>query len=108
MSALPRKEDMCAVQGHVCFGPKADIARIFDHLVGDLLEMHWHVEAQRLGGLDVDNKLKLRRHLHWQITRLLALEDASLRKRNQHYNVVISVVLFALAALVLWTLVSSM
>jgi hypothetical protein len=27
MSALPPKADMCGALGHVCFGPKADIAR---------------------------------------------------------------------------------
>jgi hypothetical protein len=26
MSALPPKADMCGARGHVCFGPKADIA----------------------------------------------------------------------------------
>jgi hypothetical protein len=35
-----------------------------DHLIGDLLEMHRHVEAQRLSGFEVDNKLILRRRLY--------------------------------------------
>ena len=38
---------------------------LFDHLVGDLLEMHWHVEAQRFSRFDIDDKLKRRRRLHW-------------------------------------------
>ena len=38
--------------------------------------MHRHVEAQRLGGLEVDDKLILRWRLHWHVGRLLALEDA--------------------------------
>jgi hypothetical protein len=50
-------------------------ASLFDHLVGDLLEMHRHVEAQRLGGLEVDGKLIPRRRLHRQVARLLALES---------------------------------
>jgi hypothetical protein len=33
----------------------------FDHLVGELLEMQRHVEAQRLGGLEIDDQLKLKR-----------------------------------------------
>ena len=33
---------------------------LFDHFVGNLLEMHWHFEAQRLGGLHIDNQLELR------------------------------------------------
>src|ERR1700758_2927149 len=37
------------------------LAHSFDHLVGDLLKMQWHVEAECLGGLEVDVKGKLRR-----------------------------------------------
>src|SRR5690242_10724189 len=32
---------------------------LFDHLIGDLLEMHGHVEPQRFGSLEVDDKLIL-------------------------------------------------
>ena len=35
-----------------------------------------HVEAERLGGLEVDDQLELGRRLHRQVGRLLALEDA--------------------------------
>ena len=35
-----------------------------------------HVEAERLGGLEVDHQLVLGRRLHRQIGRLRALEDA--------------------------------
>ena len=34
------------------------------------------VEAERLGGLEVDDQLVLCRRLHRQVSRLLALEDA--------------------------------
>src|SRR5262245_28997629 len=69
---------------HVCndaaadfrFGSEADTDRLFDRLVGDLLEMQWHVEAQCLSGLHVDDKLKLCRRLHWQVCWLFALKDA--------------------------------
>jgi hypothetical protein len=56
MSALPPIADMCGAARDVRFGPKADSCAatkrsLFDHFVGDLLEMHGHIEAQRLGGL---------------------------------------------------------
>src|SRR5262245_45796606 len=38
--------------------------------------MHRHVETQRLGSLEVDDKLILRRCLHRHVGWLLALEDA--------------------------------
>src|SRR6266566_3409069 len=50
--------------------------QLFDHLVSELLEMQRHLEAQRLGGLEIDDQLKLCRHLQWKIGRLLTLEDA--------------------------------
>jgi hypothetical protein len=34
MSALPPKADMCIALAHVCFGPIADIGKLFDHLIG--------------------------------------------------------------------------
>ena len=49
---------------------------LFDHLVGNLLEMHWHVEAQRLGGIEVDDKLISRRRLHRHVGWFFALKDA--------------------------------
>ena len=60
MSALPPNADIDQRHWNVRFVPKADIetnlvCQLFDHLVGDLLEMHRHVEAQRLGGLEVDD-----------------------------------------------------
>jgi signal transduction histidine kinase len=36
---------------NVRFGPIADMEQLFDHLVGALLKMPRHVEAERLGGL---------------------------------------------------------
>jgi hypothetical protein len=51
MSALPPKADISQTSRHVRFVPEADIAASFDHLVGALLELQGHVEAERLGGL---------------------------------------------------------
>jgi hypothetical protein len=49
---------------------------LFDYLVDDLAEMHWNVEAQRLGRIEVDDKLISRRCLHRHVGWLLALKDA--------------------------------
>ena len=49
---------------------------LFDDLVGALLEKERHVEAERLGGLEIDHKLELDRSLDGKLTWLLALEDA--------------------------------
>ena len=38
--------------------------RSFDHLVGALLEKPRNVKAKRLGGLEIDHQLELRRLLH--------------------------------------------
>jgi hypothetical protein len=49
---------------------------LLDHLVGELLEMQWHLKAKRFGGLEVDHHFELGRQLHRQLRRLGALENA--------------------------------
>src|ERR1700739_3138841 len=49
---------------------------LFDHLIGSRKQFVWDGESERLGGLEIDDQLKLRRHLHGEIGRLLSLEDA--------------------------------
>src|SRR6516164_8808035 len=56
---------------------------LFDHLVGSGKQFVWDGEAERLGGLEVDDQLEPCRHLHGKIGRLLALEDAVDISRRQ-------------------------
>src|SRR5271169_2286490 len=50
---------------------------LFDHLVGGGEQSRRHGEAERLGGLEVDEKFDLGGPLDWQVRRLLALEYAA-------------------------------
>jgi hypothetical protein len=59
-SALPPKADMVQRDRDVRFVPKADsctAARtsLFDHVVGALPQEQRHVEAERLGGFQIDH-----------------------------------------------------
>jgi hypothetical protein len=49
MSALGQKRTHAAQQK----------GSLFDHLIGDLLEMQRHLEIQRLGGCHIDYQFKL-------------------------------------------------
>ena len=51
-------------------------SELFDHIVGATEQQRWHVEVQRLGGLEIDDQFKLCRRLDREVGRLLALEDA--------------------------------
>jgi hypothetical protein len=55
--------------------------RPFDYLV-NLAEMHRYVEAQRLGDIEVDDKLVPRRGSHRHVGCLLALEDSRHNRRR--------------------------
>jgi len=55
---------------------REDKTALLDHLIGSRKQFVWDGEAQRLGGLEIDDQLKLCRHLQWKIGRLLTLEDA--------------------------------
>jgi len=50
MSALCQKQTHASQQS----------AQLLDHLVGELLHMQRHIEAERFGGLEVDQQLEPR------------------------------------------------
>src|SRR5262245_5599997 len=50
-------------------------APLFDHLVGALLQERRHLQPEGLGGLEIDDEVKLGWLHHGQIARLGALED---------------------------------
>src|SRR5262245_20321489 len=75
MSALPPEADMCSASGHVCFGPKADMA-LFDHLVGACKDRRRNGDAKRLRGLEVDDQFVFCRCLHRHVGWLFTLKDA--------------------------------
>ena len=75
MSALPPKADIGTQPHDVRFVPKADIAALFDHLVGAGTHRWRYGEAKRFSGLEIDHWFVLGWRLYWQVGRLLALED---------------------------------
>src|SRR5215831_6644889 len=48
---------------------------LFDHFVGARLQGHGHGQAERLGGLQVDDQLELGRLHDWHLRRAHALKD---------------------------------
>src|SRR5713226_4559923 len=74
---LLRKQTSAGHHGMSRNDPKETCAfGLFDHLVGALLKMQRHVEAELLGGLEIDHQLELDRGLNGKLARLRALEDA--------------------------------
>src|SRR4051794_33203334 len=49
---------------------------LFDHLTGARQQCRGNAEAERLGGLEIDNQFVLGRRLHRQVSRLFAPKDA--------------------------------
>ena len=48
---------------------------LFDHFVGGSEQFIWNGNAERLGGLEIDQKLKCRRLLDRQVAGVCALEN---------------------------------
>jgi hypothetical protein len=65
----------------------ARAATLFDHLVGASDESRWHVEAERLSNLEVDDEFELGGLHHWQIGRfglsLLKIQFGALEGRGK-------------------------
>src|SRR5262249_31942269 len=76
MSALPPKADMCGALAHVCFWPKADIDRLFDHFIGAQQEGYRDRQTNLLGRFKVHNQLKSRRVLYREVGRLGTFENS--------------------------------
>jgi hypothetical protein len=51
------------------------IVRLFDYLVGELLELQWHFEPERLSGFHVDAQHELGRELDGQFRRFGAFQN---------------------------------
>ena len=54
MSALPPKADMCGAASDVRYGPIADIALLFDHIVSGQKNAIWYGDAKGFRGLEID------------------------------------------------------
>ena len=81
-SALPPKADIRVAHCHVCFGPFSDSCTaanesLFDNLVGGDKQSFWDRDAERLGGLEIDEQFDFCGLLDWQVRRLLALKNAA-------------------------------
>ena len=66
---------MCGANEHVCYGPIADIAPLFDYFVGAPYERVGNGDAERLGRFEIDDQFKLGCLHDWQFGRIFALEN---------------------------------
>src|SRR5215468_12165142 len=51
------------------------LAHSLDHLVGEREQLVWNIEAQRLGGLEVDHQLEFNRLHHRKVLGLRSIEN---------------------------------
>ena len=69
MPAVPPRAAFYRGDDHVSFGPTGDTCAaakrlLFDHLVGELLQVQRHVQAERFRCFEIDDQLVFRRRLH--------------------------------------------
>src|SRR5262245_47511096 len=74
MSALPPKADMCSAVANVASGQKRTSV-LFDHLIRTRLHRRRHVDAERLGCLQIDVELYFGGLLDRQVGGFFALEN---------------------------------
>src|SRR5262249_34042196 len=60
--------------GEVSSEPPSRLTSL-DHLVGAGEQRCWHIQAERLRGLEVDGQLELGWRLYWEFRRLIASEN---------------------------------
>jgi hypothetical protein len=77
---------MCNAKRHVRFTPIADIA---PHSITSSARVkpRWNGEAERLGGLEIDDKLDFGRKSHRQVAGFGALQDLSTVSRAMEARV---------------------
>src|SRR6185503_2614375 len=88
MSAFLPKADMRAALADVRYGPEADmlvipIFPLFNHTIGAGDERGRHRDAERLGGLHINDQLECVRLVDWQITNFSPLENFDDVSRSQ-------------------------
>src|SRR5450631_2705346 len=82
LSALVQKRTNAGAAGlsakcHKQTHAPQQIVSLFDDLVGNLLKIQGHFDAERTRRLQVDDELEFGRLHHWQIGGLSAVEDAA-------------------------------
>src|SRR4029079_11141579 len=75
MSDLPPKADVCGALARVCNGPIADITGLFDQLVGTSRQWKWDSNAERPGGLQVNDQFNFANLLDREVGGLVTLEN---------------------------------
>ena len=48
---------------------------LFDHLIGEQLQVRRNFEAERFRSFEIDDRLELGRRLHWKVGRSFTFED---------------------------------
>src|SRR5262249_53200773 len=71
------KADTCGATSDVRYGPKADIAQLFDDFIGAILYRLRHDDAERLRGLEVEQQLNFACLLDRKVGGFHALENTA-------------------------------